>query len=85
MPVQGAVVLKLNIRVYDVEVYVESRDNHNKPFTLAWRIKSGPNEIILESENETGFDIMAIEETLQDAVTTLSKWVRKYWPKVEAL
>ena len=82
MPTQGAVVLKLNIRVYIIEVYIANRDNNSKPFILKWRIKDS-NGIILKSE--TKYDTIATQAALQDAVTTLSKWVRKYWPKVEAL
>jgi hypothetical protein len=85
MPEQERKILELKIRSYTITVYIKSE------CSLSWIIKekSKPDNILLSSERDFVYsekvETPCAQIALQDAVTTLSKWVRKHWPKVDAL
>lgn len=93
MPGPGSTVLELNIRSYNIVVYVADRIAHDEPFTLAWEVKEpkseNPHRILLCSREDFEYDrareVKCVQIALQDAFDTLSGWIRKNWPKVEAL
>ncbi|MHA2280211.1 MAG: hypothetical protein ACXAC5_05000 [Promethearchaeota archaeon] len=92
MPGPGSTVLELNVRSYNIVVYVADRIAHDEPLTLAWEVtepkSENPHRILLCSKKDfeyIGGHTGCIQAPLQDAISTLSGWIRKNWPKVEAL